>query len=297
MDRKPNAEQMEFYRKMRESRFQTWRESRAQMLDEGWERIMLWEGEGPDWNPEVADQDPPSVYVKKPIKPGRGLFLICAGGAFMYKAYKEGKPVADYFYDKGYNVAVLDYRVNPYPQTVSCADGVRAMRVLRSHAAEWGIPADKIAMGGFSAGGMLTGMVSTRFDYGCANAADPIEQVSSRPDAALILYGAFGGMGAPQGGLGFDVEKQNQMARMNNVKNLRWDCPPFFVFQTHKDDPSLAMKWGLECAERGIPFVVHTFRDGAHGGALYDGKHETEDLPHTHRWAELAAEWLEDYGF
>ena len=297
MDNKPNADQMEFFKKMRESRFASWRESRAQMLDEGWERIPLWEGDAPDWNPELTDQDPPSVYVKRPVRPGRGLLLVCAGGAFMYKAYKEGKPVAEYFYDRGYNVAVLDYRVNPYSQLVSCADGLRAMRVLRARAGSWGIPADKIAMGGFSAGGMLTGMVSTRFDAGDPNAADPIERVSSRPDAALILYGAFQGMDAPQGGLGFDNEKQNQMARMNNVKNLRHDCPPFFVFQTQNDDPSLAMKWGLECAERGIPFVVHTFRDGAHGGALYDGKHETEHLPHTHRWAELAAEWLEDYGF
>ncbi len=290
-------QQMDFYRQMRESRIASWRESRAQMLAEGWERISLWEGEAPDWDPAVADQDPPSVYVKQPIRPGRGLLLVCAGGAFMYKAYKEGKPVAEYFYDRGYNVAVLDYRVHPYPQSVSCIDGRRAMRVLRSRAAGWSVPADKLAMGGFSAGGMLTGMVATRFDAGDPTAPDSVERFSSRPDAALILYGAFGGMDAPQSGLGFDNEKQNRMAQMNNVKNLRHDCPPFFVFQTHRDDPSLAMKWGLECAERGIPFVVHTFRDGAHGGALYDGRFETEDLPHTARWAELAAEWLEDYGF
>jgi len=296
MDRKPE-DMMAMIARLKQSRFDAWREMRAGMVAEGWTREMLWEGEVPNWKPEVEDQDPPSIYIKKPILPGKGMFIVCAGGGFMFKSWNEAKPVAEYFYDKGINTCVLDYRVGPYEQLDACADGLRAIRWLRANAETLGIPADKIAIGGFSAGGMLTGMASTRFDYGKPDAADPIERVSSRPDAGLVLYGAFQGLGGAQGGLGFDNEKQNQMAQMNNVKNLRWDCPPFFVFQTHADDPSLAMKWGLECAERGIPFVVHTFRDGSHGNGLYNGKDETEDVPHTARWSELAAEWLEDYGF
>lgn len=299
MDRKPeqrpNMEEM--IAQLRGSRFESWRVMRQQLLDEGWTRWMLWESDAPNWKPEVTDQDPPSLYLMQPILPGKGLFIVCAGGGFMFKSYNEAKPVAEYFHARGINAAVLDYRVGPYTQLDSCADGLRAVRLVRSRAAELGIPADKIAIGGFSAGGMLTGMVSTRFDYGNPDAADPVERVSSRPDAALVLYGAFTGLGAPQGGLGFDNAKQNEAARMNNVKNLRWDCPPFFLFQTHKDDPSLAMRWGLECAERGIEFEVHTFHEGSHGQGLYDGKNEVEDVPHTAHWAELAAEWLHDYGF
>ena len=297
MDRKPENP-VAFFESLKQSRFEAWREMREGMLAEGWTRVMLWQGDAPNWNPQVQDQDPPSLYVKQPILPGRGMLIVCAGGGFLFKSWNEAKPVAEYFYAKGFNTCVLDYRVGPYAQPDACADGLRAVRVVRANAAAWGIPGGKIAIGGFSAGGMLTGMACTRFDYGKPEAADPVERFSSRPDAGLVLYGAFQGMGASQGsGLGFDNQKQNEYARMNNVKNLRWDCPPFFIFQTHSDDPSLAMKWGLECAERGIPFVVHTFRDGAHGNGLYNGKDETQDVPHTAKWAELAADWLEDNGF
>lgn len=296
MDRKPE-DMMSMIAQLKESRFKAWREMRDGLVASGWTRVMLWSDETPNWKPEVEDQDPPSIYIKQPIQPGKGMFIVCAGGGFMFKSWNEAQPVAEYFYDKGINTCILDYRVAPYEQLDACADGLRAIRWLRANAEELGIPADKIAIGGFSAGGMLTGMASTRFDYGNPNATDPIERVSSRPDAALVLYGAFQGLGAAQGGLGFDNAKQNQMAQMNNVKNLRHDCPPFFLFQTQQDDPSLAMKWGLECAERGIPFVAHTFRDGSHGQGLYNGKDETENVPHTARWAELAAEWLQDYGF
>jgi hypothetical protein len=37
------------------------------------------------------------------------------------------------------------------------ADGIQAVKVVRAHAAEWGISPDRIVLTGFSAGGMITG--------------------------------------------------------------------------------------------------------------------------------------------
>ncbi|MBR5009812.1 MAG: alpha/beta hydrolase, partial [Clostridia bacterium] len=70
-----------------------------------------------------------------------------------------------------------------------------------------------------------------------------------------------------------------------------------FIFQTQKDDPRNALMFALELAQQGIPHEVHTFTEGRHGGALYDGTNDAPDIPHTARWAPLAWEWLEANGF
>ena len=108
----------------------------------------------------------------------------------MWKACYEGTIVAERFYDEGFNVAVLDYRVNPYSYKTTQQDAIRAVRYLRYHAKELNTLPDKIGMMGFSGGAMLTGWCATKFDQGNPEAADPVERCSSRPDAAVLCYGA-----------------------------------------------------------------------------------------------------------
>ncbi len=64
----------------------------------------------------------------------------------------------------------------------------RAIRTVRSRAAEWGVDPAKIGAGGFSAGGELAQLVALRNDAGKADAADPVERVSSRPDFQVLIY-------------------------------------------------------------------------------------------------------------
>ena len=52
---------------------------------------------------------------------------------------------------------------------------------------------------GFSAGGMLSGNCATHYDRGNPDAADPVERFSSRPDAAVLCYGAFATVAFPPG--------------------------------------------------------------------------------------------------
>ena len=271
---------------------------KAEFAAEGIFPQEIWGEEIPGFDPAIG-QTKPALYVL-PIIPGRGLFIVCAGGGFMFKSSNEAKPVAEFFHNTGLNTAVLDYRVNPYdPQENAIPDGLRVVRYVRAHAAEWGIPEDKIAIGGFSAGGMLSGGVATSYDAGDPNASDPVERVSSRPDAVLLLYGAFplhmdmpGGVGA------YDPAIVRAAARTWPAANLREDSPPFFLFQTHKDDPHGTLEYAKACADRGIEFELHTFREGPHGGDLYNGGDaDSPSFPHTARWAGLAAEWLRDYGF
>ena len=129
----------------------------------------------------------------------RGMLIVCAGGGFVFKSWNEALPVAEFFYEKGINVSILDYHVSDEgidggketTMRMAGEDGLEAVRYLRASAGKYNVLPDHIAIGGFSAGGMLTGYAATRFDAGDPASPDPVKRVSSRPDAALILYGAF----------------------------------------------------------------------------------------------------------
>jgi len=56
------------------------------------------------------------------------------------------------------------------------ADGIQAVKVVRGHATEWGIAPDRIVFTGFSAGGMITELVSI--------------QSEARPNHAAPIYSA-----------------------------------------------------------------------------------------------------------
>ena len=234
----------------------------------------------------------------------RGIFIVCPGGGFMFKSSNEGKPVAEFFHEKGINAAILDYHVRSGiadgmdVAQESGEDGLAAVRYLRTHADELNIDPDHIAIGGFSAGGMLTSYVATHFDYGDPQAETAEGKVSSRPDAALVLYGAFSSSGMKGGPGAYDPAEQQKIAKSDPIRNLRFDGPPTFVFQTHKDDPRNALNYCMELANKGIPYEVHTFEEGPHGCALYDGKDPDSPLfAHTAMWAEIAYDWLKNRGF
>lgn len=293
-------EMMEYFETLKKDRFATWEKMFDELAARGNVEIVdLWDGKCPGFDPAYEQKMPRlAVYPAHEGKPV-GSFIIAAGGAHMFKSYNEAMPVADYFYAKGFHVAIIDYRVNPYTEDDSCADGCRAVRYLRANADKYNILPDKIAFGGFSAGGMLTGQVATRFDAGNPDAEDPVERVSSRPDAALQLYGSFDGFESALmvGSLGYQTAVQQSKAAKSIVLGVKSDCPPFFLMETSADDPRSVLQMGTALANYGVPFVVHIFQGGQHGQGLYNGEYEVENVPHTARWAELAAEWLEDLGF
>ena len=68
------------------------------------------------------------------------------------------------------------------------ADAQRAIRVVRSRAAEWGVNPARVGIMGFSAGGEVAALASTRFDEGKSGATDTVERQSSRPDFDALIY-------------------------------------------------------------------------------------------------------------
>ena len=132
----------------------------------------------------------PSIYVFLPPKEkatGAAMIVAPGGGHTQLVIEKEGWEFADWLNSNGIAAFVLKYRLAKAPGSKYTlpdqvyADAARSVRLVRSHAKEWGIDPTRIGFSGFSAGGEVAGMIETKFDAGKPDAEDPIERVSSRP--------------------------------------------------------------------------------------------------------------------
>jgi acetyl esterase/lipase len=127
--------------------------------------------------------------------------VVCPGGGHRFLVMpKEGYDVAQWLAAHGIVALVLKNRLarddanpadTPQPYTIerdSLADAQRAIRLVRSRAAEWGIDPARVGIIGFSAGGELAALAAMRSDAGQAQAADPIDRFSSRPGFQGLIY-------------------------------------------------------------------------------------------------------------
>ncbi len=264
------------------------------------EKIQLWEDGAPGYDGQDPHQTQPYiVFVPAPDNKPRGTIVIAHGGGFQTRSGSEGIHVADYFNNAGYSVAILSYRLLPYTRRDAMEDMHRAVRLLRSRKDELGIT-DKVAVMGFSAGGMLSGNCATHFDYGKNDAPDPVEHFSCRPDAAVIGYGAFASVTVLKGFMENPFKDKDRAEKMYLApeKNISVQTPPFFIWQTNSDDPRNSMTLATALTDAGIPFELHCFPEGVHGLALADGNNDLGmKIPHLMHWSKLCSEWLESLGF
>ena len=266
-----------------------------------YEQIPLWEEGAPGYDGDKTPLQPQPSLIFVPGQNGgekRGTIVVAHGGGFSSRTGCEGMNVAYYFAQKGFNTAILTYRLQPYTRYDALADMQRAIRLLRANKEKLGITGQVVAMG-FSAGGMLSGNCATHFDLGDPQAADPIQRESCRPDAAVICYGAFAFSAFP-GAFGFRstpfCSSREELYYMAPEANVTPDTTPCFVWQTTSDDArhSFALCSALTAA--GVEFELHCFPEGVHGMALADGHNDLGlNIPHVGRWAELCAEWLEEH--
>jgi acetyl esterase/lipase len=265
-----------------------------------WNTHKLWENGTPNYIEKYGHPEP-SIALKTHNDNQRGLVIVCPGGADLWKASYEGLPVAEWFFNQGFNAAVLDYRVAPYMIDDAHADARRAIRFLRANKKKLGLVSDKIAILGFSAGGVLANMTAAFFSPGDPKAEDPIERESSRPDAAVICYGAFSKNAFPFDGLlSHDRELQAYYAVRSGDALITKDAPPYFIWQNDDmDDPRQAINLADTLTRHGVPFEMHLFPYGVHGTALSNGGSPAEDSGnrHTGMWPMLCAEWLRKLEF
>ena len=262
-------------------------------------KIKLWDKTPGFDSRDLKQSEPFMVFIPAlQVKETKGTIVVAHGGGFELRTGCEGVHTAKYFHDAGFNVAILSYRLLPYSRLDCFDDMQRSIRTLRAKKDELNI-SDKIFVMGFSAGGMLSANCATQFDAGNETAQDIVERQSSRPDGAVIGYGAMSAISFPiPFGMEMEWERWGTTAEerlfLAPEKNINWKTPPFFIWQTLSDDGRYGMCLAKALQDAGIPYELHIFQQGVHGMAMADGNNDLDmEIPHVAHWGELCKEWLE----
>jgi len=174
---------------------------------------------------------------------------------------------------------VLKYRLANAPGSSytlaghSLPDVQRAIRLVRSHGAEWGIAPDRVGVMGFSAGGELALLAGLHFDAGNPDAADPIDREASRPAFLGLIY--------------------PYVTRIFPAKlTLTKDTPPAFLLGGEKDDISKPLpELYLALEKAGVPAELHMLAGVGHGFGV-----RPVNPPHVAIWTTLFHDWLDASG-
>ena len=221
------------------------------------------------------------IYLPPKDKATGAAMIIAPGGAHRFLSIDtEGTNVAEWLNSVGVAAFVLKYRLareegSPYKVEVHpYADAQRAIRTLRAKAEEWHINPAKIGIMGFSAGGEVAVLASTRYDAGKPGDPDPIERQSSKPDYQILIYPGI------------------QADKVEVTK----DTPPTFMLCADNDKgPSTAIPaLYLALKKAGVPAELHIYASGGHGFGLR--AHDPRPNVIYSTWALRLSDWMADVG-
>ncbi|MGA2114680.1 MAG: alpha/beta hydrolase [Bryobacteraceae bacterium] len=220
-----------------------------------------------------------TLYAAKRNNTGAAVVVFPGGGYRILAIDLEGTEVCDWLNSAGINCVLVKYRVpdsGPYPKSsAALQDAQRAVGIVRSHAAEWHIDPKRVGVLGFSAGAHLAAALSTHFDQRLYEPIDAADQLSCRPDFAVIVYPGY-------------LAITEQSFAPNADIHVTEKTPPSFVLQA-EDDPvrvENATVYFQALKNAKVPAELHVYANGGHGYGL----RQTE-LPVTH-WPRLVETWL-----
>jgi len=242
-------------------------------------------------------EDRPSITPFLPAISARTAtaVIVCPGGGYEHLAIdKEGYLVARWLNSLGVVAFVLQYRLGPrYHHPIELGDAQRAIRMVRSRAAEFGVAPDQVGIMGFSAGGHLASTAGTHFDPGDPRAADPIDRVSSRPDFLVLCYPVISFTEHVHRGSILNLLGSNPDPKLvqflSNELQVTARTPPTFLFHTDADTtvpPENSMMFYSALRKAGVPAELHIYERGPHGVGLAQAD------PALASWPGLLASWL-----
>jgi len=271
----------------------------------GYSRVyVLW----PDGAPLAKGSRPsdvPKLYYYPAVAPlaGSAVIVMPGGGYTRLMMEKEGASEAKWLAAHGIAAFVLQYRLAPdYRYPVPMLDGSRAIRLIRSRSAEFGVDPRKIGVWGFSAGGHLAGFLATEPEQRNQEARDPVERVSAHPDFAILSYARLSmDSTVPRKGnleslLGPNPTPQ-MIDQISIVRHVTRQAAPSFIFSTSADATvdSLNSTAYYDALKRaGVPVELHIFELGPHGAGMGQNLKGQAELE---IWPTLLEHWMELHGW
>jgi len=220
-----------------------------------------------------------TLYPPKGENTGAAVVVFPGGGYRILAIDLEGTEVCDRLSSVGVTCVLLKYRVpdsGPYPKSsAALQDAQRAVGIVRSHASDWHIDPNRVGVLGFSAGAHLAAALSTHFEQRLYDSIDAADQLSCRPDFAVIIYPGYLALAA-------------QNFAPNPDINVTDKTPPSFVLQA-EDDPvhvENATVYFQALKNAKVPAELHIYAQGGHGYGL-----RPSALPVT-TWPRSVETWL-----
>ena len=248
------------------------------------------------WPKDVASQDSKGMGTMKPGRKGglrltditqpyltyfpapaqeapTPVVIVSPGGGYMHIGGAEGRyEFAEWLNDHGISAFVLHYRL-PKNRKGAYEDIQRAVRMVRSRAAEWNIDPKRIGVMGTSAGGHLSARVSTGYEIPCYEAVDELDSASCKPDFTVLLCPAY----------------MNKGKALSEEFTVTDELSPTLII-TCKDDGFFigSEVYAKALEEAGAPVRTHFFEKGGHGISIREEKYPLST------WPDLYLQWLRD---
>jgi acetyl esterase/lipase len=221
-----------------------------------------------------------TVYAPQAKNTGAAVVVFPGGGYRILAIDLEGTEVCDWLNSAGITCVLVKYRVpdtGPYPKSsAALQDAQRVLGIVRSRSADWHIDPHRIGVLGFSAGAHLSAALSTHFDQRLYEPIDAADQISCRPDFAVIVYPGY-------------LALSEQNFAPNSEIHVTDQTPPSFIVQA-EDDPvhvENATVYFLALKNAKVPAEMHLYAEGGHGYGL-----RRTELPVT-GWPRLVEAWLQ----
>lgn len=220
------------------------------------------------------------VYQPPANKATGTAVVVCPGGGHHILAMDlEGTEVAEWLNSTGVTAIVLKYRVpardpNPKRWRAAVQDAQRTVSIVRSKAKEWKIRPERIGIMGFSAGGETAALASI-FEKRTYEPVDAADNVSMRPDFAMLIYPGF-------------LVPRDGGTKLHDYIKVTKNTPPMFFVHAFDDrvTPQSSLILASELKKHGVPAELHIYAKGGHGYGL-----RKTDEPVT-TWPKRAEEWF-----
>lgn len=263
---------------------------------------LLWPDGAPGAKGDSDDDKPTlTVFLPPADKANGAAVVVCPGGGYGHLAITyEGYDIGRWLNDHGVAAFVLKYRHRGtgYGHPAPLDDAQRAIRTVRARAKEFRVDPGRIGILGFSAGGHLASSAGTHFDAGDADAKDPIDRASCRPDFMILCYPVisfttpYAHAGSRKNLLG-DAADPKLVEKFSNELQVTPETPPTFLWHTDADTgvPSEnSVLFYLALRKAKVPAELHIYEKGRHGLGL------AEKQPGAARWPASAIDWMRERG-
>lgn len=249
----------------------------------------------------ISNVSEPTLTLVGPAvdRPNGTAVIICPGGGYVrLSADREGTQYANWLSGLGVTTFVLKYRMQEFGHPAPLQDVLRAVRLVRSRAKEFGIDPARVGVMGSSAGGHLAASAGTLFDLPAGRTGAALDGISGRPDFMMLMYPVItmeppaAHMGSRQALLGKSPPAE-LVTQMSLEKQVTAATPPTLLIHTQEDqavpvENSILFYQALTRAR--VPAEMYLLERGSHGMGMKDG------LGTSSEWPRRAEEWLRARG-